>query len=151
MHTPERFCRRAMAALAGLFAAQAFAAPVALSDEELSSVSGGDGISLAVHLELNTDLLAGFNVNGTKTYAVLQGLGGVADLFTFTVDLKSRADGPDYIDIGLPGFIGFRQFGFRALGAQTDPNALVTPATSYGAIQLDGTASVTGHVYLWPH
>jgi hypothetical protein len=142
-----------------LAAAHAAAAPVALSDAELSAVSGGDGIGLAVHLELNSALLAGrptdsrltagFNVDGTKTYAVVQNLAGVMDLVAVTVNMRSRSDGGDYIDIGLPQFVGFKQFGFRALAAQTDPFAAIAPSGSYGQLLLNGTANMTGHVYLW--
>jgi hypothetical protein len=153
-----------MKRLASLFlalsAGTAIAAPVALSDEDLAGISGQDGIGLAVHLELNSSLLAGvpgnsrltlgFKVDGTTTYAVLDQLGGVVDLFALTLDVRRRSDGGgDYVDIGLPGFVGFKQFGFRALAAQTDPNAPVAPSASYGQLLLNGTGSMTGRVYLW--
>jgi hypothetical protein len=136
------------------------AAPVALNDDELAKVSGQDGVSLGVHLELNSALLsgtptdsritAGFNVDGTKTYAVIQNLAGVMDLIAVTLAIRQRPDGGgDYVDIGLPGFVGFKQFGFRALAAQTDPTAPIAPAASYGQILLNGTGSMTGHIYLW--
>ena len=125
------------------------AAPVALSDDELSSVSGRDGISLAVHLELDSTLTAGFKVGGVTTYAVAQGLGGTLDLFTITLSVHSRPGGADYIDIGLPGFVGANQFGIKALGVQADPNAPVLQSASYGQLMLNGTASMTGHVLLW--
>ena len=123
-------------------------------------MSGQDGVSLGVHLELNSALLngaatdsritAGFNVDGTKTYAVIQNLAGVMDLIAVTLAIRQRPDGGgDYVDIGLPGFVGFKQFGFRALAAQTDPTAPITPAQSYGQILLNGTGSMTGHIYLW--
>ena len=137
----------------------ASAAPVPLSDDELAAVEGRDGVGLAVHLELNSQLLsgtssgarltAGFNVNGTTTYAVVQDLAGVMDLVAVTLNVRKRPDGGDYLDVGLPGFVGFRQFGLRALGAQTDPLALVPASASYGQLLLNGTASMTGHVYLW--
>lgn len=138
----------------------ALAQPVPLSDEELSAVQGRDGIGLAVHLELNSALLqgqltdsrlmAGFNVNGQTTYAVVQNLAGVMDLIAVTLDVHQRSDGgPDYVDIGLPAFVGFKQFGFRALAAQTDPTAPITSANSYGQVLLNGTGTMTGHVYLW--
>lgn len=147
-------------ALIALAATQAQAAPVALDDDELSKVSGQDGVSLGVHLELNSALLngaptdsritAGFSVDGTKTYAVIQNLAGVMDLIAVTLAIRQRPDGGgDYVDIGLPGFVGFKQFGFRALAAQTDPTAPITPAQSYGQILLNGTGSMTGHIYLW--
>jgi hypothetical protein len=146
---PSRSFARVIAIAASLSASLAIAAPIALSDDELATVTGRDGVSLAVHLELDTTLSAGFMVGGTKTYAVVQGLGGVLDLFTVTLDVRSRADGADYLDIGLPGFIGARQFGFKALGAQSDSTAPIAPSASYGQLMLNGTASMTGHVYLW--
>lgn len=154
--------RRRLLAFALLCAClRAIGAPVELSDEELSTVEGQDGIGLNVHLELNSSVLtgatdvsrvvAGFNVNGTKTYAVLQDLGGVADLFGISLDVRARPDAPGqtYIDVGLPVFLNFRQFGFRALAATTDATAPITPANSYGQILLNGQATVTGHLYIW--
>src|SRR3954465_1661863 len=140
-------------------AASAKAAPVALNDEEMSKVTGQDGVSLAVHLELNSALLngtptdsrltAGFNVDGVRTYAVVQNLAGVMDLIAVTLSIRSRPDGSDYVDIGLPQFVGFKQFGFRALAAQTDPAAPIPASASYGQILLNGTGTMTGHIYLW--
>lgn len=138
----------------------AHAAPAAMSDDDLASVCGQDGIGLAVHLELNsaaiTDangdsrLTAGFTVDGTTTYAVVHKLGGVLDLIGITLGVHTRTDGGgDYIDLGLPGFVGMKQFGFRALTAQTDPNAAITPSASYGQVLLNGTAAMTGHVFIW--
>ena len=134
-------------------------APVRLSDDELAAVDGRDGVGLAVHLELNSQLLqgtssgarltAGFNVNGTMTYAVVQDLAGVMDLVAVTLNVRKRPDGGDYLDVGLPGFVGFKQFGFRALDAQTDLLAIVPSGGGYGSLLLNGTASMTGHVYLW--
>lgn len=153
--------RRGIAvATIALVTALAHAAPVALDDAELATVAGRDGVGLLVHLELNSALLSGaaidsrimasFLVNGTTTYAVVQNLAGIADLFGLTLDTRTRSDGGgDYVDIGLPGFVSFRQFGFRALAAQTDPLAPIAPAANYGQVLLNGTASMTGHVYLW--
>ena len=80
---------------------------------------------------------------------MVQNLAGVMDLIAVTVNVRSRADGSDYIDIGLPSFVGFKQFGFRALAAQTDPTAPIPPSASYGQLLLNGTATMTGHVFLW--
>jgi hypothetical protein len=141
---------RAIVLLLLLCALRAVAAPQALSDDDLAEVHGQDGVSLFLHLELDTSLSIGFNVDGQTTFAVLQGLGGTADLFGLTFDIGRRPDGlGTYIDLGLPAWVGFKEFGFRALGAQTDPHAPITPATSYGQLQLNGTANLTGHVYLW--
>lgn len=148
-----------VACIAGCTATTAWAAPVPLDDEEMSKVTGRDGVSLAVHLELNSALLngtptdsrltAGFNVDGTRTYAVVQNLAGVMDLIAVTLSIRSRPDGSDYVDIGLPQFVGFKQFGFRALSAQTDPSAPIPASASYGQILLHGTGTMTGHIYLW--
>lgn len=138
----------------------AIAAPAALSDDELDSVHGRDGFGLAVHLELNSAaiagsggdsrLSAGFTVNGTTTFAVLHNLGGVLDLIGLTLNVRSRTDGGgDYLDLGLPSFVGLQQFGFRGLSAQTDPAAALMPSASYGQVLLNGTATMTGHVYIW--
>ena len=155
-----RALRRLIApCLALCLAAPVAAAPVALNDDELAAVSGRDGLGLAVHLELNSALLsgvpsdsrltAGFNVDSITTYAVIHNLAGVMDLIAVTLNVRSRPDGGDYIDIGLPQFVGFKQFGFRALAAQTDPFAAIAPSASYGQLLLNGTASMTGHIYLW--
>lgn len=125
------------------------AEPVAMDDEALSQVDGGDGISVAVHLQLDTTLAARFTVDGVPTYLMLHGLGGTLDLFTLTLDVRQRPDGADFIDIGLPSFLGASGFGFKALTVQTDPTLPPMPAASYGALSLDGTATVTGHIYLW--
>jgi hypothetical protein len=157
--TTHALLRRFPLAALALMTAHAVAAPVALSDDELSKVAGRDGVAIAVHLELNTGLLAGqptdsritagFTVDGTKTYAVVQNLAGVVDMVAVTLNVRSRSDGSDYVDIGLPGFIGFKQFGFRALAAQTDPTAAIAPSASYGQVLLNGTGAMTGHVFLW--
>lgn len=150
----------AIAALLAVAGTQAHAAPKALSDDELSGVSGQDGVSIGVHLELNAGLLdgqptdsrivAGFNVNGTKTYAVVHNLAGVMTLLAVTLDVRHSTElGSDYLDIGLPQFIAFKQFGFRALTAQTDPTAPIAPTASYGQVLLNGTATMTGNVYIW--
>lgn len=150
----------AIAALLAVAGTQAHAAPKALSDDELSGVSGQDGVSIGVHLELNAGLLdgqptdsrivAGFSVNGTKTYAVIHNLAGVMTLLAVTLDVRHSTElGSDYLDIGLPQFIAFKQFGFRALTAQTDPTAPIAPTASYGQVLLNGTATMTGNVYIW--
>ena len=148
-----------VASMAMCAGAAALAAPVPLDDDEMSKVSGRDGVSLAVHLELNSALLngtptdsrlsAGFKVDGITTYAVVHNLAGVMDLIAVTLNVRNRPDGGDYIDIGLPAFVGFKQFGFRALAAQTDPFAAIAPSASYGQLLLNGTATMTGHVFLW--
>lgn len=133
------------------------AEPKPLDDEAMAEVTGQDGIGFAVHLEVNSALLngavlnsrlvAGFNVEGLTTYAVMLNVGGIIDMYAMTLNLRTRPDGGDYIDIGLPFFLGVSQFGFRAFGAQTDALAPVT--NSYGSLLLDGHAAMKGHVYMW--
>lgn len=135
----------------------AWAAPEPLDDLAMASVSGQDGIGFAVHLEMNSALLdgavmnsrllAGFTVDNVTTYAVALNVGGIIDMYAMTLNLRTRPDGGDYIDMGLPFFVGVSQFGFRALGVQTDPTAPIT--RNYGQLLLDGHAAMRGHVYLW--
>ncbi len=135
----------------------AHAAPEPLDDQAMASVSGQDGIGFAVHLEMNSALLdgavmnsrllAGFTVDNVTTYAVALNVGGIIDMYAMTLNLRTRPDGGDYIDMGLPFFVGVSQFGFRALGVQTDPTAPIT--RNYGQLLLDGHVAMRGHVYLW--
>lgn len=146
----------ALGLLALLAAGPAGAATQALDDDALAGVSGA-GISLSGHLVLNGGLLdgqplrpnlqAGFQNDGVTTWLVLHGLGGVMDWHTLTLNVRTRANGSDYLDIGLPQSVAFDQFGFRALAAQADPNAPV--AAHYGGLLLNGTLQMQGHVYLW--
>jgi len=150
--------RSALAAMAVcLTHAVAQAAPEPLDDGAMAEVSGQDGIGFAVHLEmnsavlngeaLNSRLVSGFHVDGLTTYAVALNVGGIIDMYALTLNLRTRPDGSDYIDIGLPFFVGVGQFGFRALSAQTDPTAPIT--RSYGQLLLNGHTAMQGHVYLW--
>ncbi len=138
-------------------AAALHAEPQALDEAELASVSGRDGIGFAVHLEINSAaiygldinsrLTAGFNVDGLTTYLVALNPGGIVDLFAMSLNLRTRPDGGDYVDLSLPTFIGVKDFGVRALSAQTDPRAPIT--NSYGQFLLNGHAAMQGHLYLW--
>ncbi|MGC4059480.1 MAG: hypothetical protein QM749_00930 [Aquabacterium sp.] len=135
----------------------AHAEPQPLDDADMADVTGQDGIGFAVHLEMNSALLdgadlnsrltAGFNVNGLTTYAIALNVGGVIDMFAMTLNLRARPDGSDYIDLGLPFFVGVSQFGYRALAAQTDPTAAIT--RSYGQLLLNGHVAMQGHLYMW--
>lgn len=146
--------------LAWLLAAvwPARAAPLPLSDADLADVHGA-GVAIAVHLAWNASLLngqplrpnlvAGFQQDSVSTYLALHGLGGVMDMQALTLDLRRRPNGAgDVLDIGLPQFAGFEQFGFRALAVQADPNG-AAGAGNYGGLLLNGTLGMTGHVYLW--
>ena len=145
-----------LACMLSLAALPAFADKVPLSDEQLGDVAG-KGVAILVHLELNSGLLtgqnidsrlsAGFDVNGTTTYAIAQNFGGLLDLFAITLDPSTKPDGSGYLAIGMPFFIGAKEFGVRAIGVQTDVNAPIS--TSLGSILLNGTANMTGSLNLW--
>ncbi len=118
-----------------------------LDDEALRSVNG-QGISIAVNLNLNTNrVAAGFNVNGTTTYAIAQGFGGALQLFAITIDPLVKPDGTSYLSIGMPNYLAAQDFGVRAIGVQTDATSPVT--NSLGAILLNGSATMTGQLNLW--
>lgn len=135
----------------------AHAEPRPMDDADMAAVTGQDGIGFAVHLEMNSALLdgadlnsrltAGFNVNGLTTYAIALNVGGVIDMFAMTLNLRTRPDGSDYIDLGLPFFVGVSQFGYRALAAQTDPTGAIT--RSYGQLLLNGHVAMQGHLFMW--
>lgn len=160
---PPLILRAATAAVLLACALDASAGVVAMDDDALRGVHGGD-VSIAAHLELNSALLngatdvdsrivLGFDNTGGKTYAVLQNLAGIADFYSINIGLRQRSagdPGSDYFDITLPALIGFTQFGVRALAVTTDPNAAITPANSYGSLILNGSMNMQGHFYMWP-
>ena len=155
--TPAMFHRVALAGVLAAAASSAFAEKKALDDEELRGVSG-KGISIAVNLQLNTrqiagtappsNIAAGFNVNGTTTYAIVQNFGGGLQLFSITIDPSVKPDGAGYLSIGMPAYVNAQDFGIHGIGVQTDPNAPITG--SLGSLTLNGTASMTGTLNLWP-
>lgn len=153
---------RLLAGACLLAASAAHADPKPLDDDALSAVRGA-GVDIAVHLVLDQPLLdgattdaritLGFNNGGTTTYAVLQNLAGIADFYSFTINMRQRTagdPGSDYFDITLPTTVAFKQFGVRAIAVTTAPDAPITTANSYGSIILDGQMTMTGHLYLWP-
>jgi len=150
------FHRHLIAGILATAAGAAFADKVPLSDDQLGDVAG-KGVAIFVHLEINSGLLtgqaidsrlsAGFAVDGVTTYAIAQNFGGILDLVPVTLDPTSRAGGSDYLAIGMPSYVGAREFGVRAIGVQTDLNAPI--ASSLGSILLNGTASMTGQLNLW--
>ena len=139
-----------------LAAGCACAEKVPLTDDELSNVAG-KGVTILVHLELNSGLLtgqpidsrisAGFAVNGTTTYAIAQNFGGLLNLFAITLDPSTKPDGTGYLAIGLPAYLSAQDFGAHALGVQTD--ATVPLTNSLGSLTLNGTAAMTGQLNLW--
>jgi hypothetical protein len=149
--------RAVAAALALACLASARAEKQPLSDAELRDVSG-KGVAILVHLELNSGLLtgqpidsrisAGFTVESVTTYAIAQNLGGVLDMFAITLDPVARSGGSDYLAIGMPTYFAAQEFGVRALAVQTDAAAPVT--SSLGSLLLNGVASMTGQLNVWP-
>ena len=149
--------RLTLACMLALAASAAFAEKVPMDDEQLRSVSA-KGIAIAVNLQLNTasiagtaaptNVSAGFAVNGVTTYAIVQNFGGGLQLFSITIDPSTKPDGTGYLAIGMPGYINAKDFGIHAIGVQTDPNAPLTG--SLGALTLNGTASMTGQLNVWP-
>ena len=156
-HSVSTCLRLALACVLAAASAGAFAEKKALDDEELRGVSG-KGIAIAVDLQLNTrqiagtappsNIAAGFNVNGITTYAIVQNFGGGLQLFSITIDPSVKPDGTGYLAIGMPSYVNAQDFGIHGIGVQTDPNAPIT--SSLGSLTLNGTASMTGTLNLWP-
>lgn len=154
---PATLCRVALACALAAAASGALAEKKALDDEELRGVSG-KGIAIAVNLQLNTrqiagtappsNISAGFSVDGVTTYAIVQNFGGGLQLFSITIDPSVKPDGSGYLSIGMPAYVNAQDFGIHGIGVQTDPNAPIT--SSLGSLTLNGTASMTGQLNLWP-
>jgi len=154
---PAMFRRAALAGVLAAAAPGALAEKKALDDEELRGVSG-KGIAIAVNLQLNTRQIAGtappsvisagFNVGGVTTYAIVQNFGGGLQLFSITIDPSVKPDGTGYLAIGMPAYVNAQDFGIHGIGVQTDPSAPIT--SSLGSLTLNGTASMTGTLNLWP-
>lgn len=136
-----------------------WAAPLALDDTALSEVRGA-GVGVGVHLELNSSLLAGatpmpnlaatFGDAAQPNYLVMYGVGGIMDLYAVTLNAVTASDGTNQLALGLPGFVGFDDFGVRAISVQSDPTAPLNPATSLGGITLNGSGAMTGRMPIWP-
>jgi len=149
--------RRILQLIAPLVVALPAHALSALDDDTLSNVVGRDGISIAVHLDLNnpnsTDpdvssrLTIGFKVNGHTNYAVMLDPHGIIDMFSWSFDVITRPDGGSAIAVGLPSYVNFQQVGFDALGIQSDPNAPITG--DLGRIELNGQLSFQGQLRIW--
>ncbi|MDC8785033.1 hypothetical protein [Roseateles koreensis] len=128
-----------------------------LDDAALSAVTGRDGIVLNAHLELNTAadstnrVSVGFKVAGATSYLVLDKISGTLDMLGLEVKAIAGPGGStgisDVIQVGLPSFLGFKDFGIRAIAAQADATAPIT--ASMGQIQLSGSAQLQGQVLLW--
>lgn len=131
----------------------------ALADSELAGVSGGDGISFAVHLELNqpaangrlreSRLTLGQTVDGRTTYTVIRNPGGVIDMLGLNLAAHTPSDGPAYVALTLPAYVHFTDVGFDSLSVQADPRGAVTD--SLGRFTLNGTLSMQGQLRMWAH
>lgn len=141
------------------FAQCALAGPVRLDEKELSSVSGRDGVSFAVRLELNTPnadgttgdsrLWIGQQVDGRTTYTVVKNLSGVVQMVSLNISTHSAPDGMSYVAFSLPGSTRFTDVGFESLSVQADPRAAVTE--SLGRFTLNGEVTMQGQLRLWAH
>lgn len=133
-----------------------------LDDEALSQNAARDGLSIIVHLDLNSSsngttntsstvnssLTWGVTVNGQTNYAVMLNPHGIIDLYAITIDTVTRPDGGgDVIVIGLPNYVSFQQFGFDALGIQSNPQAPISG--DLGHVILDGQLSLQGQLRVW--
>lgn len=129
----------------------AMATPQPMDAEELAKVSGSDGVSISMDLNVNMSQVSrSFNVDGVTTHAVLNDVGGSMLALGITVDVKQRPDvaNGSYIDVGMPGYLSFAKFGFKSSGVQTDLNTTL-PANNLGGVQLNGTGAMTGHFLIW--
>ena len=142
----------AVAVLAASLSTGAMAVPKAMDNSEMAEVVGGDGVSIIADINVNASQVShSFNVDGVTTYAVMQHVGGGMFVGGITLDVRNKPDasGDTYVDIGLPGFVAFKKFGFRASGVQTDPQAPILPSQNLGGVQLNGNGAMTGHFLLW--
>ncbi len=130
----------------------AMAAPQAMDTEELAEVSGSDGVSIIMDLNVNASQVSrSFLVDGTTTHAVMNDVGGSMLAVGITVDVKQRPDlaSGTYIDVGMPGYVSFAKFGFKSSGVQTDLNTALPANQNLGGVQLNGAGAMTGHFLIW--
>lgn len=137
----------------------AAAAPTPLDDGELAAVRGGDGVSFALRLEMNTVAPGGVPgdsrlwiaqvVDGRTTYTVLKNVSGVIQMFALNLSSQTNADGMSYLALTLPSYVRFTDVGFDSLSVQADPRAAVTD--SLGKFTLNGALSMQGQLRLWAH
>lgn len=142
----------AVAVLGSCLAAQALALPQALDNDELSEVSGGEGVSIIADINVNASRVAhSFKDRGVTTHAVMDDVGGGMLVGGLTIDIRNKPDasGDTYIDIGMPGFVAFKKFGFSASAVQTNAQAAIAPNQNLGGVQLNGTGAMTGHFLMW--
>jgi hypothetical protein len=144
------FCAGAGAATAG---------PRPISDAELAKVSGADGVSFAMRLELNREgdhmapgdsrLWIGQQVDGRTTYTVLRNVSGVVQMVGLNIAAHTAPDGTNYVAFTMPSLTRFTDAGFESLSVQADPHAPVTQ--SLGRFTLNGELQMQGQLRLWAH
>jgi hypothetical protein len=136
----------------------AAAGPQALPDSELARVSGADGISFAVKLNLNRQpdnttgdsrLTIGHQVDGRMTYLVVRNVGGVIQMVGLNLSAQTAADGTNYVALTLPGYIRFTDTGFDSISVQADPHGPVSG--NLGRVSLNGEMMMQGQLRLWSH
>lgn len=147
------------------FVAGAQAAVEELADEVLSEVSASDGVTINFSLQWNpnrteVDLASSFSLtfteHGVNTHWVMHGFGGAMDMWGLKIDArKGPADVGDYVEVTMPAYIGFKDFGVQAMAVQTqaekaNEGAFAAPKASYGQWYWNGSATVTGSMYIWP-
>jgi hypothetical protein len=136
-------------------ASLAAAGPQRLDDDQLARVSGRDGVSFAVHLELNNGtpitnrLSIGHQVDGQMTYIVVKNFSGVIDMSELNISAHAAPDGTNYLAMTLPSSVKFTNVGFESLSVQADPAAPVT--SSMGRFTLNGELTMQGQLRMWPH
>lgn len=136
----------------------AVAGPKALPDSELAQVSGADGISLAVQLNLNRQpdaatadsrLTIGQNVDGRTTYMVVRNIGGVITMVGLNISSQTAGDGTGYVALTLPAYARFTDTGFDSISVQSDPHGPVSG--NLGRVSLNGEMTMQGQLRLWSH
>ena len=152
------FCAR-IAFLAGcLLGGSAGAGPQALPDSELARVSGADGISFAIDLNLNRQpdaatadsrLTVGQTVDGRTTYMVIRNIGGVIQLVGLNISAQTAPDGTSYVALTMPAYARYTDTGFDSISVQADPHGPVSG--NLGRVSLNGEMTMQGQLRLWSH
>lgn len=141
-----------------LLCGAAIAGPQALPDSELAQVSGADGISFAVKLNLNRQpdnttgdsrLMIGHKVDGRTTYLVLRNVGGVITMVGLNLSAQTAPDGMNYVALTMPGYVRFTDTGFDSMSVQADPHGPVSG--NLGRVSLNGEMTMQGQLRLWAH
>jgi hypothetical protein len=150
--------KRALAISLLVLCGGAAAGPQPLPDSELSRVSGADGISFAVDLNLNRQpdaatadsrLVIGQVVDGRTTYMVVRNVGGVIQMVGLNISPQTAADGTNYVALTLPGYVRFTDTGFDSLSVQGDPHGPVSG--NLGRVSLNGEITMQGQLRMWSH